>query len=43
MKAALYARVSSDKQDVDLSISGQLRNLREYALRNGYEIIRVLV
>lgn len=43
MKAALYARVSLDKQDVDLSISGQLRNLREYVLRNGYEIVRELV
>jgi site-specific DNA recombinase len=43
MKVVLYARVSSDKQDVDLSISGQLRNLREYALRNGYEIVREFV
>jgi len=30
-KAVIYARVSSDKQDVDLSISAQLRALREYA------------
>ena len=29
--AALYARVSSDRQDVDLSISAQLRALRDYA------------
>lgn len=36
MKAALYARVSSDKQDTDLSLSAQLRALREYAQRNGY-------
>ena len=27
--AALYARVSSDRQDVDLSVSAQLRALRE--------------
>ena len=43
MKAALYARVSSDKQDVDLSISAQLRALREYAQRNGHEIAREFV
>ena len=29
--AALYARVSSDRQDVDLSVSAQLRALKEYA------------
>ena len=34
--AALYARVSSDRQDVDLSVSAQLRALRDYAERNGY-------
>ena len=27
--AALYARVSSDRQDVDLSVSAQLRALRD--------------
>jgi site-specific DNA recombinase len=43
MKAAIYARVSSDKQDVDLSISGQLRNLRDYAVRNGYEIVKEFI
>jgi site-specific DNA recombinase len=43
MKAAIYARVSSDKQDVDLSISAQLRALREYAERNGFEIVREYV
>jgi len=31
MKVALYARVSSDRQDVDLSITAQLKALREYA------------
>ncbi len=34
--AALYARVSSDRQDVDLSVSAQLRALKEYAKANGY-------
>ena len=43
MKAAIYARVSSDKQDVDLSISGQLRSLRDYALRNGYEVVKEFI
>ena len=28
---ALYARVSSDRQGVDLSVSAQLRALRDYA------------
>ncbi len=43
MKVALYARVSSDKQDVDLSISAQLKALREYANRNKYQVIREFV
>ena len=33
---ALYARVSSDRQDVDLSVSAQLRALRDYAQKHGY-------
>ncbi len=41
--AALYARVSSDRQDVDLSVSAQLRALREYAERNGYLVAREYV
>ena len=28
--AALYARVSSDRQDIDLSVAAQLRALREF-------------
>ena len=36
--AALYARVSSDRQDVDLSVSAQLRALRDYAEKNGYVV-----
>ena len=40
---ALYARVSSDRQDVDLSISAQLRALRDYANKNGYIVVREYV
>lgn len=40
---AIYARVSSDRQDVDLSISAQLKALREYAVRNGYTVLREFV
>jgi DNA invertase Pin-like site-specific DNA recombinase len=43
MKVALYVRVSSEKQDVDLSITAQLKALREYALRNGHQIVREYV
>lgn len=35
MKAAIYARVSSESQDVDLSISAQLRAVRDYASKYG--------
>ena len=38
--AALYARVSSDRQDVDLSVAAQLRALRDFAERNGYVVSR---
>ncbi len=41
--AALYARVSSDRQNVDLSVSAQLKALREYASRNGYSVAREYV
>ena len=41
--AALYARVSSDRQDVDLSVSAQLRALRDYADKNDYQIVREFV
>ena len=43
MKTALYARVSSEKQDVDLSISAQLKALKEYAARNGHEVVKEYV
>ena len=38
--AALYARVSSDRQDVDLSVAAQLRALRDYAEKNDYIVAR---
>ena len=38
--AALYARVPSDRQDVDLSIAAQLRG---YAEKNGYVVAREYV
>jgi len=43
MRTALYARVSSDKQDVDLSISAQLKALRDYATRNGHTVVKEFV
>ena len=41
--AALYARVSSDRQDVDLSVAAQLRALRDHAQKNGYIVVREYV
>ena len=43
MKVALYARVSSEKQDVELSISAQLKALREYADKNGHAVVKEFV
>ena len=40
---ALYARVSSDRQDVDLSVAAQMRALRDYARENGYVVAREYV
>lgn len=42
-RVVIYARVSSDRQDVDLSISAQLKALREYATRNGYFVVKEFV
>src|SRR4030066_127277 len=40
MKAAIYARVSSEKQaEKDLSIPAQLKALRKYALEHGWDIV----
>ena len=41
--AALYARVSSERQDVDLSVAAQLRVLRNFAKKNNYVIARKYV
>ncbi len=43
MKVSIYSRVSSDSQDVDLSISAQLRALRDYAAKHDHEIVREYV
>lgn len=43
MKVALYARVSSEAQDVSLSISAQLKALREYADKNEHVVVREFV
>ena len=40
---ALYARVSSDRQDVDLSVAAQLRALRDHARKNDYIVVREYV
>ena len=40
---ALYARVSSDRQDVDLSVAAQLRALWDYADKNDYIVAREYV
>lgn len=42
-RVAIYARVSSEKQDTDLSISAQLKALGEYAARNGWLVVREFV
>ena len=41
--AALYARVSSVRQDVDLSVAAQLRALRDHAEKNNYVVVREYV
>ena len=43
MKVSIYARVSSEKQDVDLSIPAQLRAIREYAQRKGHVTVKEFV
>jgi site-specific DNA recombinase len=43
MKVCLYTRVSSDAQDTVLSLSAQLRALRDFALKNGHEVVREFV
>ncbi len=44
MKVVLYARVSSEKQaENDLSISVQLKSLRNYAKQKGFTICRKFI
>ena len=43
MPVALYARVSSDRQDVDLSVAAQLRALRDHARKNDCIVVREFV
>ena len=43
MRVVLYARVSSDRQDVDLSIAAQLKQLRDFAARNGHVVVMEFV
>jgi site-specific DNA recombinase len=43
MRTALYVRVSSDRQDVDLSVAAQLKALREYAGRSGHSVVREFI
>ena len=43
MKTCVYARVSSDAQDVSLSIGAQLHAMREYATSRGYEVVREFI
>jgi site-specific DNA recombinase len=43
MRTALYVRVSSDRQDVGLSVAAQLKALREYAARNGHSVVREFI
>ena len=40
---AIYARVSSDAQDVENSIDAQLNKCREWAERNGYVVVQEFV
>ena len=40
---ALYARMSSDQQAVDISVTARLRALKEYASTNGYIVSREYV
>ena len=43
MNAAIYVRVSSEKQDVELSTSAQLKLLRQYANKQDLHIVREFV
>ena len=40
---AIYARVSSDNQDVENSIDAQIKEIKAWAERNGYVVVRVFI
>ncbi len=40
---AIYARVSSDNQDVENSIDAQIKEIKAWAERNGYIVVRVFI
>lgn len=44
MRVALYARVSSERQaEKDLSIPAQLKALRDYAAKNGWDVVQEFI
>ena len=43
MRTSLYARVLTGGEEVELSVSAQLRALRHFASKNGHEIVREFV
>ena len=43
MDVAIYVRVSSDKQDVELSLSAQLKAIKEYAAKNSHRVKRTFL
>jgi len=40
-RAAAYVRVSSEEQTDGWSLEGQEKQIRDYAERNGYEVVQV--
>jgi len=40
MKVALYTRVSSERQDIDLSIPAQLKALQKYNSHNRHSVVK---
>jgi DNA invertase Pin-like site-specific DNA recombinase len=42
-KAAVYARVYSEKQDNDLSVSAQFGTIREYAVKRNIDIVKEFI
>jgi len=42
MRAAIYARVSSERQEKEHTIGSQLEALRAYAAKNGMDVVENL-